>query len=49
MVKFRMKEEVVVPEDPHNWCLNFNFFNNGNARAQLHPYLDIYDQVKIMK
>ena len=50
MVKFRMKEEVLVASDSNSWCVSFNlnFFNSTNARAEVHPYLDIYDQFKVL-
>ena len=44
MVKFRMKAEVLVASDSNSWCVSFNvnFFNSTN------PYLDIYDQFKVL-
>lgn len=35
--------------DPFNLEFNWNFFNNGLIRAQVHGYLDVFDQIKILK
>ena len=45
---FRLKEEALVASDSSSWCMNFNmnFFNNTNARAEVHGYLDVFDQFK---
>lgn len=34
-----------------SWCLNFNmnFFNNTPARSQVHGYLDVFDQFKVLR
>lgn len=51
MVVFRHKTETVINSDSASWLLKFNmnFFTNGPPRKQVHGYLDVFDQIKVLK
>ena len=48
---FRHKTETVINSDSASWLLKFNmnFFTNGPPRKQVHGYLDVFDQIKVLK
>ena len=50
IVCMRMKAEDTVNSDFSSFNVNFNmnYFNNQVIRSQLHGYLDVFDQFKIL-